>query len=154
MVPSMTPEIRKCSILLLVVLALSNACTAAGGNVKPELRTISSGAYSQVTSTSAFAVFDQKTYEVKWNEVIGGGEMPSVDFSKDAVVFLFAGTRSTGGYSIEVRGATVEGEQLIVDAVVHGPPSGSMVTQALTMPYAVVAVSGAKFKDVVWNAKT
>jgi hypothetical protein len=147
----MTREIRNCSILFLAVLALANACTAAGGTVKPEVRTISSGGYSQAESTSAFAVFDQKTYETRWNETIGNGDRPAVDFSKESVVFLFAGMRTSGGYSIEVRGATLENETLMVDAVIHGPPAGSMVTQAITMPYAVVAVSGAKFSEVVWK---
>ena len=36
-------------------------------------------------------------------------------------------------------------------SVVEKVPAGSIVTQAITMPYAVVAVSGAKFVEVVWK---
>jgi len=83
--------------------------------------------------------------------MIGGGEMPNVDFSREAVVFLFAGTRNTGGYSVEPQSATLEGETLIVDATVKGPPRDAIVTQVITSPYAVVTVDVRKFGDVQWK---
>lgn len=118
-----------------------------------ELRTLGSGSYATAKpdAPQSAAAHDQKTYENLWATMIGGGEMPSVDFGKEAVVFLLAGSRPTGGYSIEARGATMDGETLVVDAAIKGPPRDSMVTQAFTSPYAVVAVSAKKFKDVRWK---
>ncbi len=125
--------------------------TESGGAV--ELRTLGSGSYATAKpdAPQSAAAHDQKTYENLWATMIGGGEMPAVDFGKEAVVFLLAGSRPTGGYSIEARGAAMDGETLVVDAAIKGPPRDSMVTQAFTSPYAVVAVSGAKFKDVRWR---
>jgi hypothetical protein len=118
-----------------------------------ELRTLGSGSYAAAKpdAPQAAAAHDQKTYENLWATMIGGGEMPSVDFGKEAVVFLLAGSRPTGGYSIEARGAKMDGETLVVDAAINGPPRDSMVTQAFTSPYAVVAVSPKTFKDVRWQ---
>ena len=39
----------------------------------------------------------------------------------------------------------------VIHANVEGPPGGSIVTQALTSPYAVVLVQNAKPKRVRWD---
>lgn len=118
-----------------------------------ELRTLGSGAYAAAKpqTPQATAAHDQKRYEELWGSMIGRGEMPPVDFTKEAAVFLLAGSRPTGGYSIEPKGASLDGETLVVDAPIKGPPPDSMVTQAFTSPYAVVAVSAKNFKDIRWQ---
>jgi len=143
--PSMTREIGLCSLLFLV------ACAATGGSPTVNLRTISSGSYSEASQRAAVAALDEESFRTTWSTMIGGGEMPNVDFSREAVVFLFAGTRNTGGYSVEPRSATLEGETLIVDATVKGPPRDAIVTQVITSPYAVVTVDVRKFRDVQWK---
>lgn len=119
-----------------------------GGPV--ELRILSSGAYGASDRRGAAAAFDEQTYRAKWAELVGEGQPPAVDFAREAVVFVTGGQKSTGGYSVQVRGARVEGETLLLDAAVQGPPAGGMTSQALTNPYAVVAVKGAAFQDVRW----
>jgi len=145
MMPSMTREIALCSVMFLV------ACAATGGNPTVNLRTVNSGSYSEATQRAAVAAFDDETFRKTWTTMIGGSEMPSIDFSREAVVFLFAGTRNTGGYAVEPRSVSVEGETLIVDAGVKGPPRDAMVTQVITSPYAVIAVDSRNFKDVRWT---
>jgi outer membrane protein assembly factor BamB len=124
------------------------AAETVGGTV--EVRNLSSGTYGASEQRGAVAAFDEQTYRARWAELVGEGQPPAVDFSREAVVFVSAGQRSTGGYKVQVRGARVEGETLLLDVVVQGPPAGSMTSQALTNPYAVVAVSGAAFRDVRW----
>jgi hypothetical protein len=128
--------------------ASTAAAEAIGGPV--EVRNLTSGAYGASEQRGAVAAFDEQTYRAKWAELVGEGQPPAVDFSREVVVFVSAGQRSTGGYKVQVRGARIEGETLLLDVVVQGPPAGSMTSQALTAPYAVVAVSGAAFKDVRW----
>ena len=142
---SMTREIALCSLMFLV------ACAATGGNPTVNLRTVSSGSYSEAPQRAAVAAFDDETFRKTWTTMIGDGEMPHVDFSREAAVFLFAGMRNTGGYSVEPRSAIVEGETLIIDAGIKGPPRDAMVTQVITSPYAVIAVDVRKFKDVKWT---
>jgi hypothetical protein len=99
----------------------------------------------------AILASDEAAYRRLWTSVIGGGEAPSADFASESVVFLLAGPRPTGGWTVEARGASVEGETLVVDAAVQAPSPDAIVTQAFTSPYAVVAVKTKSVKDVRWN---
>lgn len=83
--------------------------------------------------------------------MIGGGSPPPVDFQSDSAVFLLAGSKPTGGWTVVPRGASVEGKTLVVDAAIQPPPPDAYVTQAFTSPYAVVAVSTKAFEDVRWK---
>src|SRR5688572_15539724 len=136
----------------LAALALAGTCTTAtGGPV--ETRTISSGAYAAAKpeSPQSGVALDEGTYRRLWSSMIGGGEAPAVDFAGESVVFLLAGSKPTGGWTIDVRGASVEEETLVVDAAIKGPPPDAIVTQAFTSPYAVIAVKSKSFKDVRWR---
>src|SRR6185436_4269234 len=120
-------------------------CTAVpsattGGPV--ELRTISSGAYAAARpeAPQAVAASDEAAYRRLWPATIGGGEPPAVDFATESVVFLLAGAKPTGGWSVVPRGAKVEGDTLVIDASIQGPA-----------PYAVITVKTKAFTDVRWN---
>ncbi len=52
---------------------------------------------------------------------------------------VYWGEKSTGGYSVSVKGARIEGERVTVRLALERPPPGAIVTQAFTYPY-VVAV--------------
>ncbi|MFZ2490911.1 MAG: protease complex subunit PrcB family protein [Thermoanaerobaculia bacterium] len=118
-----------------------------------KFRTISEGSYSAVTPASAEAhlALDAAGYARLWDRLIGRGERREIDFEAEVAVFLLAGERNTGGYGIEMKGVSVEGETLVVDAAVTGPAPGMMVTQALTSPWEVVAVERRDVKSVRWG---
>ncbi len=111
-------------------------------------RTVANAGYATNTEAMAVAAFDAETYRGKWESLIGSGEPPAVDFATESAVFLFGGQRPTGGYKYEVRGASIEGDTLVVDGGLKGPPPRSPVTMAFTSPYAVIAVKSRAFKDV------
>ena len=137
-------------MLLATHLLIATTC-AAGGGSDVKVQTIANGSHAKATATGATLALDAKAYAARWQELIGRGEAPSVDFAKEAAVFLLAGSKPTGGYSIEVRGAYVEGDTLIVDASVKSPPPDAIVTQAFTSPYVVIAVDRRDVKDVRWT---
>jgi hypothetical protein len=163
----MTPEIRsgsrllpqgmKATVLLCAALLSVNDCTVAPPPESKEgetvqVRTIGKGGNAlDAENPDSVAAFDDATFRSTWTKRVGEGDPPSVDFSKEAVVFVFGGMRNTGGYSVDVRGARVEGDALILDAVVQGPPPGAIVTQVITYPYAVVAVTPRGFRKVRWD---
>lgn len=137
---------------LLASLVLAETCaTATGGPV--EIRTIRSGAYAAAKpdAPQSATASDDASYRRLWSSMIGGGEIPAVDFASESVVFLLAGSKPTGGWSVEARGATLDGETLVVDAPIKAPPPDAIVTQAFTSPFAVVAVNTKAFKDVRWQ---
>jgi len=111
-------------------------------------RTLQVGSYATVTppAPKLTVVRDAATLRSLWH----GETPPSIDFEKDFVVFLFAGQKNTGGWSIEVRRVSTKGKFAIVDAHVQGPPRGGMVTQALTSPYAAIAFPKSSATRVRW----
>jgi PrcB C-terminal len=152
-------EHMKAAVLFILISTASTCSAPSGGTTAGttggpvELRTLQTGGYPAATPRQheAHLAADEKTYRELWRSLIGDNPPPAADFAKESVVFLFAGQRSTGGHSIEVRGASVEQTTLVVDAEIKGPPPGSMVTQALTSPFAVIAVSTKNAKDVRWE---
>lgn len=69
------------------------------------------------------------------------------------------GERPTGGYSVSVAGAKIEGDRVTVRFSLEGPPSDAIVTQSLTYPYEIsvlrgVAPEGKSFSFVDGNGET
>jgi hypothetical protein len=141
-------------VVAISLLALGCATApAAGGEEKMQMRKIASGSYAATESVDpqAFIALDDATYVRAWDAMIGGTERPAVDFATESVVFLLGGRRSTGGWSIDVQNVAIVGDALVVDANIKSPPSGSIVTQALTFPWTVVAVKNRTAKRVKWD---
>ncbi|MDQ3321811.1 MAG: protease complex subunit PrcB family protein [Acidobacteriota bacterium] len=59
-----------------------------------------------------------------------------IDFNKTAVIAAFAGTKNTGGYSVNI-----EKNANKISVNVAAPPKDAFVTQVLTTPYAVALVA-------------
>ncbi|HYK00802.1 MAG TPA: protease complex subunit PrcB family protein [Thermoanaerobaculia bacterium] len=162
----MTTEIAPGSKLFLqrmrlfaafATLFVASACAGAGaaatstGDAAPGFRTVSNAAYAERTEPGSVVALDEAAYRNAWDSMIGAGEARAIDFTTETAVLLFGGERSTGGYSVEVRGVTLEGDTLVVDGGVQGPPAGSITTQALTSPYAVIAVQSRAIRNVRWT---
>ncbi len=89
-------------------------------------------------------------YRNLWSQYVSDQPAPEVNLSGSAVIFLLLGPQSTGGYAIEPHGVSREGSTLQVDATLHQPGQGSIVTQAFTAPFAVLSVSTNDFSTVDW----
>jgi hypothetical protein len=63
-----------------------------------------------------------------------------VDFTRSTVVGIFAGSRQTAGYAVEVTGIEKDGADLVVTYREDRPGPGEMVAQVLTSPYHLVRV--------------
>jgi hypothetical protein len=55
---------------------------------------------------------------------------------------VYAGQRPTGGYSVGVAGARVEGDRVTVRISLEDPPPDAIVTQSLTYPYEISVLRG------------
>ncbi len=143
--------------LLLTILAF-NTCTTANVAEKTEsesveIETIAQGGYAADESDrKAVLATTAADYNSQWQALINQSDVPSVDFDRSVVVFLLAGMRNTGGWSVAPQSARVEGDTLVVKAKVQGPPPDGMVTQAITYPYAVVAIQVRGVEKVRWDA--
>jgi len=116
-----------------------------------EMRTIASGGYARDDSgRQALLVTSADEYRRLWSEKIGHDPAPEADFGKGVVVILLAGPRPTGGWSVVPEAVSVQEGKAVIRARVEGPGRGSIVTQALTSPYAVVFVSTRQVQSVAW----
>lgn len=136
------------AIAALVLLETCTPAGAVGGTV--EIRELAKGAYGANQREGMLVASDEETYARLWESSVRNTERPAIDFATESVVFIFAGERNTGGYSIVVRDAAVDGETLLIEGEVKGPPPEAIVTQALTYPYAVFAVKNRAFKSARW----
>lgn len=100
-----------------------------------EIKTIAEGSYAQTEEPFLFVVRSEETYRQLQKVISELPSSPGIDFDKQAIIAAFAGTKGSGGYSVEIKKT---GENFSVS--VAGPPPGAMVTQALTMPYKAVIV--------------
>ena len=57
-------------------------------------------------------------------------------------IVAYGGQRPTGGYSVGVAGARVEGDRVTVRVSMEDPPPDAMVTQSLTYPYEISVLGG------------
>lgn len=142
-------------LALLALLPFAAACTTNGAvapDASAEMRVVHQSGYATTERTDAVIATDESTYRNTWAQFLGNPQSaPAIDFSTETAIFLFGGMRPTGGYSVEVRGVRLENGTLVVDGGVQAPPSGSMTTQALTYPTAVIAVKNRDIKTVRWT---
>lgn len=125
------------------------------------MNVISSGSYGKMAenidsgpgSTPFIEVArNQSELASLWSQYIAQGDRPEIDFEGSLVVFLLLPPQPTGGYGIEPHDISPAGSTLEVDATLHQPGQGTMVTQAFTAPYAVIEIENvaAGVEKVVW----
>lgn len=100
------------------------------------LKVLAEGSYSGVEEPFILVARDQASLEKISNFPINKIDIKEqVDFEKNIVIAAFAGTKRTGGYSVEI---SKSGDEISIALL--APPSDAMVTQALTEPFAIVLV--------------
>lgn len=122
---------------LVTLLLLLAGCSAGDGSEEPrDLRVeqISSDAPGQgprqpraVVAPSAAALSGEV-----------GANVP--DSGSGTYLAAYWGEKPTGGYSMSVRSARLEGSRVIVRLALKEPPRDAILTQALTYPYAVAVI--------------
>ena len=69
-----------------------------------------------------------------------GVEVP--DAGEGTYVMVAWGEKPTGGYTVDIDSASVEGVRVTVNVALEDPPPDAMVAQAITYPYAVAFLPG------------
>ena len=105
----------------------------------------SMSAYRDAAPYALLAVSEQAFKHI-WS-LVGGNRLPrpnppEIDFNRQSVAAFFWGMKRSGGYSIEVLDVKLTGNILKIQLNLKRPPPGSIVTQALTSPYILIAVEG------------
>ena len=140
---------RASLVLLSLLLA---ACSASGNKDSPKekpaeprdlrIERISSGAPGQgsqnprvIAAPSASAL----------SKELGASVPP--DSGEGIYLISYWGEKPTGGYSLAVESARLEGDRLMIRLRLEEPPPDAMVTQALNYPYAAAVVRDASLQE-------
>lgn len=140
---------------LALTLLISGACAAT--EEAPGMQnfvSIAKGVNSGITTPGAHAARDADQWQALWAEhariQVPAPPPPQVDFERNTVVFVSAGSRPTGGYALAVERAEVYQGKLSISARESAPQPGSMLTQALTAPFEIVLVPRTALPVEAW----
>jgi hypothetical protein len=106
----------------------------------PSFTTIARGGTSAIEARREVVIRDEAAWQKLWREHDWNHPAPPIDFTRRTVVGLFAGTRATAGYAIEITALRADGKTLVVTYREESPSPGAMVAQVLTMPFHLVSV--------------
>jgi len=113
-----------------------------GGTVPLDIRRIGQWTHTGIGEARRLVIRDANSWDQFWSE-LAVGDRPDVDFTRDVVVAVAAGQRSTGGHEIAVDRVTQTDGQLSVEVVERTPGPNCITTASLTQPVDVVVVPSA-----------
>ncbi len=107
--------------------------------------TVASGTQATGVPAPRFEILSSRQQLVSfWSRVhasqLQPPPLPDADFSRETLVAIFQGQQPTGGYAVQVRRVSEEEGELYVDVEFVRPAAGSVTTQAVTSPWALVRV--------------
>jgi hypothetical protein len=100
------------------------------------------GTHSGIHALETVIVRSPEEWEALWSRHVADRigtrrEPPLVGFQEQLVVGFFAGDRPTGGYAVRFLGL----EGCLAKFELRHPPPGAVLTQAITQPYAMAAIT-------------
>jgi len=99
------------------------------------------GQLSQIVAAERVVVRDADAWALLWaRHTRSTTPRPSVDLSTHMVIGVFMGRRPTGGYSIQVTGAHLDGDALVIQVRNSAPDPDALTSQLLTAPFDLVTV--------------
>ena len=114
---------------------------------KEDYKIIGEGLNGKVEQPFLFIARDAMTYAMLQNLVENLPDASSVDFTKEAVVAAFAGTKSTAGWEVLIRKVS---EKVLVD--LNEPRKDMMHAQMLTAPFKIAVVPVEEEKALLLDA--
>ncbi len=70
-----------------------------------------------------------------------GFSIPKIDFSKETIVAVFMGEKTTGGFSVSIESIKEDKEKLTVQIKETKPSPTDMVTMVITQPFCFVKIN-------------
>ena len=99
---------------------------------------IARGPVSPVVEPRQAVARSPAEWEALWKAHATARPAPAVDFSSEMVAAVFLGARPSGGFGVEITGARLDGETLVIHYVEQRPGRRDVVTQMLTSPFHIV----------------
>lgn len=136
-------------IVPMIVMLVSCNCkkaTVEEGNAmsKQPLFEILSESQYQGREEEAFEIIKDDVSLKALYQSINNEEVPEIDFSKQRVIAVFLGQRSTGGYSIKIKNVNERDNKIYVEVEKINPKPGENATMAITNPYIIAKINSTK----------
>jgi len=129
--------------VLLAFLSITSGVRAEDVDVPIEKRF--SGGHGGVRTAGQQVINDSEAWKTLWKKIhrtrTPSPKLPDVDFSKQTVIAVFMGERTSGGYGIRVTSVTETAREIVVSIARRSPPPGAMTISVMTQPYDVVVVA-------------
>jgi len=97
------------------------------------------GSTSGITTFRTVVVRTSEDWQTLWREHAGPSVPPSpcppVDFNQYTIIGIFAGTKPTAGYSVDIVDTQPLSDKIVVLYRETTPPQGMITAQVLTQPY-------------------
>jgi hypothetical protein len=134
--------------LLVCCAVLLAGCVLPSAAASVPLRNLGKGASSGIKEPTEEVIRNQAAWDKFWARHAGQANAPApeIDFSKDMVIAVTLGRKTSGGYSIQISKVEAVGDRLKVSVVRTAPAPGAMTTQALTAPFHMVVVPQSDLK--------
>ena len=122
---------------MLLGLFLAFAMQGAAG--KP-VETIVTDTMSQVEDAMQVAARTPEEWSALWKKHAGDAALPKVDFGSRTVVAVFMGTKSSGGYGVEITGTRQEKGVTVVEYRERRPKAGQVAAMVITTPAHIAVI--------------
>jgi|RhiMethySRZTD1v2_1073278.scaffolds.fasta_scaffold3180158_1 hypothetical protein len=104
------------------------------------VESLAKGDASGIQTARQVVVRSDGEWQALWKMHAPDQNAPGVDFNSKMVVGVFAGSKPSAGYAIEIVGARMQGMDLVVEYVERRPGRGQMQAQILIEPFHLVTV--------------
>ena len=104
------------------------------------VRSIEKGSQSYVENATTITARTAEEWAAAWKRHAPDRPLPPVDFSREMVLGVFTGTRTSAGYSVEIVSVDKQADGVVVRYRETRPGRGAVAAQIITSPYHFVAV--------------
>jgi hypothetical protein len=142
--PSAPRAGRRPVLAAALFAALTRAALAAESGAPVD--TLASGSFSAIDQPQQTVLHDAAAYAALWTLHAAHEDPPAVapvvDFAKDTVAAVFAGSQPNGGVTLTATDLKREGAGWRLRLELRKPGPDCIVTQVMTQPWALVRIPG------------
>lgn len=123
---------------MITIVLLAFAAIFQGASPSPV--TLARDPMSHVDEPRQMVAQDAAEWRSLWRLHAGDRPAPAVDLTVSTVVAVFLGTRTTGGYAVDITGTRRQGEALVVEWRERRPARDEVAAQVITSPAHIAAI--------------
>lgn len=109
-----------------------------------DFQIILQGTYSGLKDPLEKVVQSKEDWEEIWKKhvslLVPQPPLPEIDLESYAIVVIASGEKRTGGYSVELKEVSSQGDDVLVSYKLNEPAPNSFTMQVLTQPFLMVQV--------------